>query len=188
MKPESELFILHGNSVGISVFDFFKWWSGDMLTNSVRGVLAEYIVAMALGCEEGTRLGAWNDFDLVGPDGIRVEVKSSAYLQNWHQTKLSKIVFSISPSRSYDYDSGRYMDGLERRSDVYVFCVFECTDRRKARLSDLDQWGFYVMSTSEINRRFGNQKTVSIGSLLKAGAQRICYTELRSSVCQAACR
>ena len=80
MKPESELFILHGNSVGISVFDFFKWWSGDMLTNSVRGVLAEYIVAMALGCEEGTRLGAWNEFDLVGPDGIRVEVKSSAYM------------------------------------------------------------------------------------------------------------
>ena len=66
MKPESELFILHGNSVGISVFDFFKWWSGDMLTNSVRGVLAEYIVAMALGCEEGTRLGNLQNHNLFG--------------------------------------------------------------------------------------------------------------------------
>lgn len=177
-----EKFVLHGRKTAWRIFDFFQWWSDSMMTNSVRGVLAEYIVAMALHCEKGARLDAWGPYDLVTPRGVRVEVKSSAYLQSWKQLKPSRIVFSIKPGRSYDYESGLYSERSSRNSDVYVFCVFESRERDSARLSDLDQWGFYAMRTAEIDRCFGNQKTICLSRLLDSGIQRVAFDELEAAV------
>ena len=179
---DNEMFVLHGKETGRRIIDFFAWWSGGMMTNLFRGVLAEYIVAMALDCDKQKRLDAWGPFDLVTPQGLRVEVKASAYLQAWTQSKPSKIVFSIRPSKEYDYKTGIYSESNSRKSDVYVFCVFECMDKGNAKLSDLDQWGFYVMKTEEINRLFGSQKTVSLGRILSAGARRVSFSELTEAV------
>jgi hypothetical protein len=49
----------------------------------MRGVLAEYIVALAMGIdtEEGVRR-EWDAYGLVLGDGTKVEVKSAAYIQS----------------------------------------------------------------------------------------------------------
>lgn len=62
----------------------------DLLHNAFRGQLAEFLVSRALGCEAATRPG-WDEYDLLTPDGVPVEVKSAAYLQSWEQARPSTI-------------------------------------------------------------------------------------------------
>src|SRR5690349_13127115 len=54
--------------------EFLAWAYDDLLTNTTRGVLAEYIVAKALGICDTKRV-EWDKYDLVIGD-IGVEVKS----------------------------------------------------------------------------------------------------------------
>ena len=49
--------------------DFWRWAHSDLLTNTERGILAEYIVACALGVHGGTRI-AWDRYDLVTKEGF----------------------------------------------------------------------------------------------------------------------
>ncbi|MGO9763775.1 MAG: hypothetical protein ACLP1Q_21185 [Solirubrobacteraceae bacterium] len=76
-----------------SVLDFWRWAFSDLRTNIVRGVLAEYLVARAVGGPSPLR-EAWDNWDVTTATGIKVEVKSSAYLQSWNQRKLSAITLS----------------------------------------------------------------------------------------------
>ena len=46
----------------------------------------DVIVASDLGCTDGVRQ-EWDAYDIETPDGIKVEVKSGAYLQSWSQKK-----------------------------------------------------------------------------------------------------
>jgi hypothetical protein len=41
-------FSFHGEDTGLSVVDFWSWAYSDLLNNTDRGVLAEYIVHSAL--------------------------------------------------------------------------------------------------------------------------------------------
>ena len=41
-------FTFHGEDTGLSVVDFWSWAYSDLLNNTDRGVLAEYIVYSAL--------------------------------------------------------------------------------------------------------------------------------------------
>lgn len=41
-------FTFHGEDTGLSVVDFWSWAYSDLLNNTDRGVLAEYIVHSAL--------------------------------------------------------------------------------------------------------------------------------------------
>lgn len=170
---------MNGSFLDQTLFDFFAWYCGNMLGNATRGVLAEYIVALAAGCDNTPRLGDWNDYDLLTPSGKRIEVKSSAYLQSWEQKKLSGIRFSIAPAKHYDESIGKYDLISERHSDVYVFCVFSCTDRESANPLNLDQWKFFVVDTETINRRKGPQKTISLSEVRKFGFPELNFEELK---------
>lgn len=81
------------SSGGLTVADFWQWAFSDLRTNIVRGVLAEFLVARAVGDHSALR-EAWDNWDVTTTSGIKVEVKSSAYLQSWRQRKHSSIVFT----------------------------------------------------------------------------------------------
>ena len=81
--------------------DFWAWAFSDLVSNTERGKLAEYIVATAMGCDEGTS-PTWGSFDLLSPEGIKIEVKASAYIQSWEQKSFSRIEFSIAESLYWD--------------------------------------------------------------------------------------
>src|SRR4051812_26608404 len=83
--------VLAGSALTVS--DFWRWGFSDLRTNIVRGVLAEFLVASAVGDPSPLRC-AWDNFEVTTPTGIRVEVKSSAYLQSWSQRRVSAIAFS----------------------------------------------------------------------------------------------
>lgn len=81
--------------------DFWSWAYSDLLGNTERGILAEYIVACALGIQNKARV-LWDKYDLLSEEGIAIEVKASGYLQTWNQEKISKINFGIQPTLGWD--------------------------------------------------------------------------------------
>ena len=52
-KTGDELFRSEGKNLNVSVLDFWRWRASDLVSNMARGVLAEFIVANALGISTG---------------------------------------------------------------------------------------------------------------------------------------
>src|SRR5688500_3044284 len=82
-------------TLDLSVLDFWRWSASDLLSNATRGRFAEFIVAHALGISFDEIRDEWGAFDLLTPQGIKVEVKSASYIQSWHQIKESLISFRV---------------------------------------------------------------------------------------------
>jgi hypothetical protein len=155
---------------------FWEWAYGDLLSNTNRGVLAEYIVATALGIHNTKRV-EWDRYDLVIGD-IGVEVKSAAYVQTWKQTQLSKIVFGVRPAMGWDARTDTFAESAGRSADVYVFCLLEGDDHDAINPLDVAQWTFYVLPTSKLPE----QKTIRLGPLKALGPYECAYDELKSAI------
>lgn len=165
----------------IDAHGFWKWAFSDFLSNSLRGVLAEYIVATALNCTNKPRI-EWDAYDLKTSDGIKVEVRSSAYLQTWQQKKPSSIRFDIGPKQAWVAETNTSNPQAVRTADVYVFGVFSTTERDIANPLDLTQWFFIVCPTTFLENNYGTQKSVSLASLEQKGLKRIPYNELAAVI------
>ena len=111
----------------------------------------------------------WGLYDLRAPSGITVEVKSSAYVQTWHQDTFSRVSFDIAPKTGWDPWTNRYHTHKKRHADVYVFCLLAHKDQDTIDPLDLDQWQFYVLATSVLNRRCPTQKTIGLAPLRRLG-------------------
>ena len=92
-------FLSAGAALDFTVSDFWRWSGSDLLSNTWRGIVAEFLVAKALGLTNKVRL-EWDTVDLVTPDGVKIEVKSSAYLQIWDQKIHLAVKFGIAPTRA----------------------------------------------------------------------------------------
>lgn len=137
-----------GNPIA-NVSDFWRWSGSNLLDNTYRGMLAEFLVARALSLDSLAR-SEWGLYDLQYGN-IRIEVKSSAYIQAWEQTQLYSPRFDIhAPS-----------DG-KRHSDIYVFSLLNEKNRDAVNPLDLNQWDFYITKTSVIDNTFDNQKSVAL--------------------------
>lgn len=173
-----ELITIDGQSIGYSIGDFWRWSSSDLLSNTLRGSYCEFLVSAALNMDLSQTYVDWEPYDIAFPcrwwcDGdekeiIRVEVKSSAYLQaaNFNQKKLSNPTFGIAPTR-LQLPDGRYSPELRRQSDIYVFGLYAEQERAKAEPLCLDKWDFYIISTKTLDKHCGAQKSITLGSLLQ---------------------
>lgn len=155
--------------------DFHRYVFSDYLDNVVRGALGEYIVATALGVTDAP-LSSWQAWDITY-QGIKIEVKTSAYIQTWKQRKLTPPKFGIPAKQLWSEDTGKYDGETKRHADVYVFCLYTETDLKNARehILNTDHWFFYVVSTVQLP----NQKTIGLTSLEKL-VRPIGYKDLKN--------
>lgn len=163
----NERFKKDGNELPYSALDFWRWASSDLASNATRGVLAEFIVAKMLGIELATR-NEWDDFDLITPDGTKIEVKSSAYIQSWHQKKHSAPKFDIAKRKYYtDPATGEYKkyDTPRRTADLYIFALMKGMITQTSDPLDLDHWEFYQLTREVIDQKFGDRKSVGLREL-----------------------
>lgn len=165
----------------INASDFWRWAYSDFLSNALRGVLAEYIVAQAVGCTHRPRT-EWDAYDLKTDSGLKIEVKSTAYLQSWQQKRLSLIRFDIGVKRGWDAETNINALEASRSADVYVFCIFTAVDRETASPLNLSQWFFMVCPTELLNQRFSGQKSVALSSLEGLGLERVGFGELGAAI------
>ncbi|MCL2825617.1 MAG: hypothetical protein FWD57_16615 [Polyangiaceae bacterium] len=164
-KTGDEPFTNNGEPINANISDFWRWAYSDLLNNIHRGKLAEFIVASALCVADGIS-GTWEKYDITFR-GIRIEVKSAAYLQSWHQENLSAISFDIRPTLGWDATTGKYDTMQKRQADVYVMCLLKHKDKKTVDPLNLEQWEFYVVETAMLNELLAAQKRVSLGFLKK---------------------
>lgn len=160
---------------------FWSWAYSNVMDNAERGALAEYLVACALEVNDNVRVN-WDKYDLLSPEGIAVEVKSSGYLQSWDQEKLSALSFCIQPTFGWDSATNTYSQELVRQSDIYVFCVHKHTDQDTVNPLDIAQWDFYLLPTKVLNAKACAQKRANLPSLIKMGAEKCDFEHIHQRI------
>ncbi|MDQ0305649.1 phage tail protein X [Kitasatospora herbaricolor] len=152
-----------GSNAG-TVLDFWRYAMPDLRTNTTRGLLAEFLVHRAVGAVN--RNTEWESFDVLAPSGLRIEVKTSAYLQAWGQARLSDIRFSRLRGRTWTPESGRSPE-QSYNADVYVFAVHTARTHADYDPLDVGQWHFYIAPRTPV-------EATAQASLGLATVQRIC--------------
>ena len=172
-----------------TVKDFWAWSMSRLLADGPRGDLAEFIVNSALEMDLTNAKRGWGECDIIY-NGVRIEIKCSSVLQAWERKTPSKPVFSIGKTLNCDIqetETGyQYLgrDGLpaERRSELYVFCLFSNDDRATADPMDLDQWKFFIVPTQLINDKCGDKRSISLSGLMKLNVAAVDYGEIKTVV------
>jgi len=160
-----------------NLLDFWTWAFGDLCDDDVKGIFAEWMVAKLLGIPTKRRV-SWANSDLITPDQVRIEVKSSAYWQSW------KLVDEFGESYPKPIRECRNEDsigfaGLQARdartvsqptdlvtykADLYVFAFENERDPDCWNALDLSQWEFYVFPAEQL-RQFVTTKRIRLGTL-----------------------
>lgn len=176
-----EHFTFDGMPTNHLVSDFWSWFSSDLLNNITRGILAEYIVSNALGIDTSGMRQSWEPFD-ISFNEKKIEIKSSAYIQSWHKDgQLSAPIFGIAPTYSYD---NREVVKRSRKAALYIFCLLDCLNRNEIDPIKLEQWRFFVLPTTVLDERCGEQKSLTLNALKALNPTETTYETLKSVVMQ----
>lgn len=171
----SEQFIGSG-----AVKDFWAFAMPDLRMNNVRGHLAEFLVARAVGSVRSKI--EWDPYDVLTPDGIKIEVKSSGFLQSWDQKRTSKIVFSGLKGRTWTPQGGE-SSSATYNADVYVFCVQSAMTHAEYDPLDVGQWQFYVVPVTDLARL--NYKAIGFTTLRSIAPGPVDYENLATAISEA---
>ncbi len=164
-KTGSEQFVFDSESTGHSLSDFWAWNMSDLSSNATRGRLAEFIVATALDIDIDSVREEWAAYDLITNNGVKIEVKSAAYLQSWNQKDFSKIIFSIKEAKFWSSDTNKLGDVAIRSADIYVFCLLNHKDKSTLDPLNLDQWEFFVVPVDVLNNYKRSKHSITLRSL-----------------------
>lgn len=170
--------------VGIdaTVGDFWRWAFSDLRMNTNRGALAEFMVAVAVGSTPELSNG-WNSFDVLAPDGTRIEVKSSGYLQSWPQKRLSVPNFSRLFSVPWDNELGVMGTEASVNADVFVFALQTQTVPDEYDPLDVSQWDFWVAHADRV--RDSKLRSVGLGWVRKHATGPVAFGEIKTTIDEA---
>ena len=163
--------VLWGNNIDVppaSVGDFWQWAFGNLMSNDTRGVFAEWLVAQLLGIPLNVR-ETWGEYDLITVDGVKIEVKASAYLQSWRPDRLSSIVFGGLKGKRWHMETNTYDAEATYNADIYAFCLQTEQDAGRWDALDLNQWRFFLLQRDVLVARDtqtkGKARSISLSAL-----------------------
>lgn len=170
-------------SFGASVVDFWTWALGDLRMNTIRGFLAEFFVAQAVGSEAPHRV-EWAPFDVESAEGIRLEVKATGHLQSWTQSKRSTPEYTFSTA----YATSMWDEALGQnvavdpmnRVDAWVFALQTCQDHTAYQPLDLEQWKFRVVPHRQLIA--SGQKSARLSFFDRLGVEPVGFDRLADAV------
>lgn len=152
------------------------------MDNTWRGVLAEYLVARAVGIKEDGIRDGWGPVDLVSLTGVTIQVKSAAFLQAWYQREPSHISFSIKPRRVYDPETNSLTANPVRSAEVWVFALLAHKDKSTLNPMELAQWKFYVVPRAVLNGYQCSQESITLQSIRRLGLEPVGFQQLAAEV------
>ena len=161
---------------GRRIDDFWAWAYDNLMTNTNRGRLAEFLVGSALGVLDVPRV-EYDVVDLRYRD-FGIEVKACGYLQAWPQRQLSTPVFGIAP-RFPDTTVPGVPHVARHWADCYVFCLFTPTRHEDANPVVVANWQFYPLATSKLPPE---QKSLGLAALRDRGVLPVPLNGLRDAV------
>jgi hypothetical protein len=153
-----------------------------LVTNILRAMLVEAIVAEALSANWRCCSADWTGWDFQSVDAIKLEVKQSAARQTWatEASSPSKCSFDIAPRIGYfeGVDWRQFPEPI-RIAHIYVFAHHPVTDL-SADHRDPRQWRFYVIPACRLP---GDAKTISLSRIQNLGsAHAVGFEELAGCV------
>lgn len=194
--------VFKGASTDAKILDYWRWSGSHLLDNTLRGNLAEFLVARALNADGEPRM-EWASWDIEyprdsGADPVKIEVKSAAYAQSWHQAKASTISYDIA-KRKWIWNprtgKSKMLDPPRRIADVYVFALLRRCDEQdridpnehKPDPLDLRDWEFHVLDRITLDQQARDQKRIGLNPLKKLvensnGAGPISYDGIKKAV------
>lgn len=149
-----------------SALEFWQWAYGDLLDDDVKGAFAEWLVHKLLNVVTPRRV-SWANSDVITPEGVRIEVKSTAYWQSWKLLD-ERGVMESQPKHALATDDRKIrFSGLKARdstavpdstkpksfkSDLYVFAFQNNPDPTTWNAFDLRQWDFYLATAETLDK------------------------------------
>jgi hypothetical protein len=118
-------------------------------------------------------------YDVLSPTNVRIEVKSSAYVQAWDQRRPSRIVFTGLTGRTWSPREGGSPEQTYN-ADVFVFCVQTAQTHEAYDPLDVDQRDFYVLSRQAVVAT--TYKSLSLATILGLTGGPIAFGELASAI------
>ncbi len=188
MREPTDRFYVESGFQGATLGDYWRWSSSSVLDNIERGIVAEFLVANALGLTDEPRV-EWGSYDLKMPNGTKIEVKSSAYLQSWRQKKYSTIEFGIARTKeAWDPHTGKSQkqDPPKRIADIYVFCLLKHKEKATVDPLNAEQWEFYVVPTLRINEEKPCRQKIRLQPLKDLAGRPLSYGDLVATVTRVA--
>jgi hypothetical protein len=167
LKTGSEPFEYNSKKLNFNLLGFWQWSVSDLVSNATRGRLAEFIVAKALDIKLSEPRDEWSAYDLTTKEGIKIEVKSSGYVQSWFQAEKSIVKFSIKPSKEWTREENKQARDKKIQADVYVLCLYKPETKENLNPLNLNEWGFYVLSAQEIRDYPRSHHSITLPSLKK---------------------
>jgi hypothetical protein len=123
----------------------------------------------------------WGAYDLKTQAGVRIEVKSAAYVQSWQQSRLSNITFNVPKTMGWDINTNKFDKEKNRQADVYVFSLLFHKDKKTVNPLDISQWEFFVLPTKVLDERERSQHSITLPSLKKL-TDSVSFFELGQAV------
>ncbi|MFM2357446.1 MAG: hypothetical protein RJA61_183 [Candidatus Parcubacteria bacterium] len=170
-----------------NVLEFWQYGFSSLNSNVLRGALAEFIVENALKQNKDIDVRSpWGDYDVLYQD-IKIEVKCCSYIQDWDQNQFSKVLWSgLKAKELYYSEAVTKLSDLSKtssyKSDIYVLALFKHQDHASLDILDMNQWCFYVLSKSEIERITKSGNSVSLTRLEKEGLNEVSFAELKPTI------
>lgn len=171
-KQGNEQFIMNNKDMGFNLMSFWSYQYSNIWSQT--GEMAEFLVAKALeGKDTYTRNHEyWAVWDL-NYRKLRIEIKASADFHSWNINEKKKTIRVFDIHKVYDWgyitEEPETKGTMRRMSQIYVFCHNKCPmDSYEPETCDplnLDNWDFYILPTSTLDKCCGNQKTISLGRL-----------------------
>ena len=165
---------------GRTVLDFWRWAYSDVFQNVTRGYVAQFIIAWLVGADKKEPNNPFQSFDIQIPDGKRIEVKSTSWLQSWRVKKPNPL-FVIKPAYTWDDERG-YGKEKTFNADIYALCYYYWKDMQTADLLDLSQWHFWAFSKKELIEILGRSKSITIDRLKKLELSPIDPIKMRNTL------
>lgn len=165
---------------GATVGDFWQWAFGDLVTNTVRSVFAEYLVALALGVSDRPRI-EWDQYDLTYR-GVGIEVKAVGRVQAWAgPARVGVPRFGTAAKRGGDAATNTTSLTAGRSAEAWVFGECTPTVTSSTLVAKPDSWRFHVVSRRWLDEHRPTQKTLSISQLARL-VPSVSFFELRTAV------
>lgn len=125
---------------------------------------------------------------MLTPGNVRVEVKSSAYLQAWETPpdRTPQITYSGLKGRRLAPDGAPYLDGpQEFRADAYVFALHAARDCEQYDVFDTGKWRFWVVSRTVLANL--NQYSIRLSRLrsMNEDVVEVVYEGLADAIAEA---
>jgi len=169
-----------------SVLEFWQYGFSNLNSNVLRGALAEFIVENALKNNDQINVrNPWGDYDILSPNGKKIEVKCCSYIQDWDQDELSRIVWCGLKAKSL-YWSSAVSDfprsPADYKADIYVFCLLKHQDPSTLDILDMDQWCFYILTKERVKEIAKNGNSISLVRLEKMNIKSVDFNGLADEI------